>query len=73
MLFRSPVETLAAFRDHGRARASLEADLNEAEATLAELAAVGISLREVTDQLVVEGIQKFQEPFDKLLAALAIR
>jgi transaldolase len=48
-------------------------DLQEAEATLAELAAVGISLREVTDHLIDEGIQKFQEPFDKLLAALAIR
>ena len=68
-----PVETLVAFRGHGRARPSLEADLKEAETTLAELAAVGISLRDVTDQLVVEGIQKFQEPFDKLLAALAIR
>jgi len=68
-----PVETLAAFRDHGRARASLEADLQEAETTLAELAAVGISLREVTDHLIDDGIHKFQEPFDKLLAALAIR
>jgi transaldolase len=68
-----PVETLAAFREHGRARPSLEADLKDAETTLAELAAVGISLRDVTDQLVVEGIQKFQEPFDKLLASLAIR
>jgi transaldolase len=68
-----PVETLAAFRDHGRARASLEADLQEAETTLAELAEVGISLREVTDHLIDDGIQKFQEPFDKLLAALAIR
>jgi len=68
-----PVETLAAFREHGRARPSLEADLKEAETTLEELAAVGISLREVTDHLVDDGIQKFQEPFDKLLAALAIR
>ena len=68
-----PVETLAAFREHGRARPSLEAELKEAEATLAELEAIGISLREVTDQLMVDGIQKFQEPFDKLLASLAIR
>ena len=68
-----PVETLEAFRDHGRARASLEADLKDAETTLAELEAVGISLQEVTDHLIDEGIQKFQEPFDKLLAALAIR
>jgi hypothetical protein len=43
-----PVETLAAFRDHGRARASLEADLKTRRQTLAELEAVGISLLEVT-------------------------
>jgi len=27
----------------------------------------------VTDELVVEGIKKFQEPYEKMLAALAIR
>jgi transaldolase/glucose-6-phosphate isomerase len=68
-----PVETLAAFRDHGRARPSLEENLEGARATLAELEAAGISLRAVTDRLVVEGIKKFQEPYDKLLAELAIR
>jgi transaldolase len=68
-----PVETLTAFRDHGKARASLESDVEQAKATLAELESVGISLREVTDDLVVEGIQKFQEPYDKLIATLAIR
>jgi transaldolase/glucose-6-phosphate isomerase len=68
-----PVETLQAFRDHGRARASLEADLDGAKAALADLEAAGISLRAVTDDLVVEGIKKFQEPYDKMIAALAIR
>jgi transaldolase/glucose-6-phosphate isomerase len=68
-----PVETLTAFRDHGKARASLESDLDQAKATLAELESAGISLREVTDDLIVEGIQKFQEPYDKLIATLAIR
>ena len=65
-----PVETLAAFRDHGRARPSLEADVAEAKKTLDDLAAVGISLDAVTDALVAEGIEKFSEPFEKLLRSL---
>src|SRR6185436_16627410 len=68
-----PVETLTAFRDHGKARASLESDLDQAKTTLAELESAGISLRTVTDDLIVEGIKKFQEPYDKLIATLAIR
>jgi transaldolase/glucose-6-phosphate isomerase len=67
-----PVETLSAFRDHGKARASLESDLDQARATLAELEASGISLRKVTDDLIVDGIKKFQEPYDKMIASLAI-
>ena len=68
-----PVETLDAYRDHGRPSASLEANLTEAAATLDELAAAGISLAEVTDDLVADGIRKFQEPFDKLMATLERR
>jgi transaldolase/glucose-6-phosphate isomerase len=68
-----PVETLAAFHDHGRARASLESDLEGAHAILADLEASGISLRKVTDDLVADGIKKFQQPYDKMIAALAVR
>ena len=68
-----PVETLDAFRDHGRPSASLEANLTEAAATLDDLKAAGISLAEVTDELVADGIRKFQEPFDKLMATLERR
>ena len=68
-----PVETLDAFRDHGRPSASLEANLTEATATLDDLAAVGISLSRVTDELVIDGVRKFQEPFDKLMATLERR
>jgi transaldolase len=68
-----PVETLKAFRDHGQAQPTLEAGLKDARTTLAVLDAAGISLRAVTDDLVVDGIKKFQEPFDKMIAALAIR
>jgi transaldolase/glucose-6-phosphate isomerase len=68
-----PLETLSAFRDHGRVRPSLEADLDGARRTLADLEDVGISLQKVTDELVEEGVRKFQEPFDKLLGALERR
>jgi transaldolase/glucose-6-phosphate isomerase len=68
-----PLETLRAFRDHGHARPSLEADVDEAAATLDELEGAGISLLKVTDDLLTEGLQKFQEPFDKLLGTLERR
>jgi transaldolase len=68
-----PIETLTAFRDHGKAAPTLERGIDEAKATLAELEATGISLRTVTDDLVVDGIKKFQEPYDKMIASLAIR
>jgi transaldolase len=65
-----PLETIDAFRDHGRARASLEEDKGAAEQTLRELAEVGISLDAVTKQLLDEGLRKFAEPFDKLLRSI---
>jgi transaldolase len=66
-----PVETLAAFREHGRPRPSLDVHVGEAQHTLDQLEAQGVSLKAITDQLVEEGVRKFQEPFDKLLETLA--
>jgi transaldolase/glucose-6-phosphate isomerase len=68
-----PPETLAAFRDHGRARPTLEADLPAAQATLGELERAGISLRKVTDDLLADGLKKFGEPFRRLLKAVERR
>lgn len=65
-----PDQTLDAFRDHGRAAVTVEDDLPEQRQVLERLAAVGISLDEVTDELVAEGIKKFVEPFDALIQAL---
>ncbi len=62
-----PPATLEAFRDHGQARASLEASLDDANATMEALAKVGISMSEVTDKLLEEAVRLFSEPFDKLL------
>ena len=41
-----------------------------ANALLKEIEAVGISIREVTEKLLVEGIASFQKSFDELLAGL---
>jgi len=64
-----PPATLEAFREHGRVRPSLEENLDEAHDVMDVLAQVGISMREVTDKLLVEGVRLFAEPFDKLLDA----
>ena len=68
-----PPETLAAFRDHGKLAATLEADVAGARAVLADLEGVGISLQKVTDDLIEDGLKKFVEPFTKLLKAVARR
>lgn len=68
-----PEKTIDAFRDHGRAAGTLTEGVDEARRTMAELAAIGIELDEVTDQLLAEGVEKFAVPFDQLLASLAER
>ena len=68
-----PPETLAAFRDHGQPRHSLEENVAGAEETLNALEKAGISLKQVTDSLLADGIKKFTEPFAKLLKAVERR
>jgi transaldolase len=68
-----PVETLDAYRDHGAPKARLETDVAEAARALKRLADIGIDLDKVTQQLEDEGVEKFDKPFDKLIAALAQR
>ena len=62
-----PPQTLEAFRDHGKPKASLEADLDAAEDTMDTLEKAGISMKKVTDDLVTQAVKLFAEPFDKLL------
>jgi transaldolase/glucose-6-phosphate isomerase len=68
-----PVATLDAFRDHGRPRASLLEDVDAAHDTMQALASVGVSMTEITDQLLTEGVQLFSEAFGKMLAAVEIQ
>jgi transaldolase / glucose-6-phosphate isomerase len=65
-----PPATFDAVRDHGRPRASLVEDVEPASDTMATLAEVGISMKDVTDQLLVDGVQLFSDAFRKLLNAV---
>ena len=62
-----PPATFDAFRNHGKPRASLEADVDQARETMSALAKVGIDMNEVTEQLLRQGVKLFAEAFDKLL------
>jgi len=69
-----PPATMDAFRDHGEVTAdAIEKDVSGARAILAELEAHGVSLKEVTDELVKDGVQQFADAFDKLFDAIAHR
>jgi len=68
-----PPQTLVAFLDHGQVRASLEENLDGARQELAALEALGISMRQVTNELEVEGVKSFADAFTVLLSAVEKR
>jgi transaldolase len=65
-----PLETLNAYRNHGNPAARLETGLEDAHSVLNALPQFGVDLARVAQQLEDEGVKKFNEPFDKLLASL---
>jgi len=66
-----PPATFDAFRDHGQVRPSLTEDVEGAYDTMETLGRVGISMGEVTDRLLEEGLALFSQSFEKLLKAVA--
>jgi len=64
-----PPATFDAFRDHGRLRPSLTENVDEATKTMASLEKAGISMKEVTEKLVVDGVKLFADAFKQLLEA----
>jgi transaldolase len=65
-----PPATLDAFRDHGRARNTLEKGLDEAEEVIHKVRKLGIDLDAVTERLQAQGVAAFADSYDKLLASL---
>ena len=65
-----PPKTLEAFVDHGTVALTLESGLDEARAQLNDLAELGIDLKDVTRQLLNEGVENFVKPYDALIKTL---
>jgi transaldolase/glucose-6-phosphate isomerase len=65
-----PPATADAFRDHGKPAATLTQGMDEANRALEQLAACGISLQSITDQLLADGLVAFENSYDKLISAL---
>ena len=65
-----PPATFDAFREHGHPHTSLTEDLAGAGQIMQTVAAVGISMKEVTDKLTDDGVRLFADAFDKLLEAV---
>src|SRR6516165_876020 len=66
-----PLATIEAFRDHGKLRDTLQADVAEAQRLLGELDRAGVSLQAVTDKLIRDGVRLFADAAEKLFGAVA--
>ena len=65
-----PPATFDAFRDHGKLRPSLTENVEGAAKTMADLAKAGISMKDVTDKLLADGVKLFSDAFKTLLDAV---
>lgn len=68
-----PPATFNAFREHGRLRASLTEDVENAADTMDALERTGISMKTVTGTLLEEGLRQFVDAFAQLLKATGSR
>ena len=63
-----PLETVAAFQDHGEVRGDTVAEgVKKARKLFDKLAEAGVDYDDVTETLELEGVQKFADSFDELL------
>jgi transaldolase len=65
-----PNQTLVAFKDHGVARQTLDANVEESRQQLDRLASLGIDLDVVTRELEMEGVDKFEKSYESLTDVL---
>lgn len=65
-----PDATIEAFADHGTLARRVDADVDDAAATWAALATVGVDMDDVAAVLEREGVSSFQKSFTELIDAL---
>ena len=68
-----PDVTLAHFIDHGTVERTLDANVDEAHAVMDGIAALGIDMTEVCEQLTTEGVASFEKAFDSLIESLTAK
>lgn len=65
-----PLETIDAYRDHGDPKARLELDFEKAVNDFKKLTELSIQIDQVTEQLEKDGVNKFNQSYDKLIETL---
>ncbi len=65
-----PLKTLNAYRDHGHPAPRLEENVEHAQEVLQELGALGVDMTKMTQELEDEGVEKFIQSYDHLLASI---
>ncbi len=65
-----PMETIDAFRDHGKASEALTMDISHAKKVMEDLKNKEINIDEITQKLEDEGIEKFNNAYEKLLKSI---
>src|SRR4051794_872968 len=66
-----PLETIKAFQEHGELRGDTVLEgVDEARNLLEQLAEAGVGYDDVTDTLEAEGVQKFADSFDEIVASI---
>jgi transaldolase len=65
-----PLKTIDAYRDHGNPAPRLEEGVEESRKDLAKLADLGMDIDQLTQQLEDEGVEKFNQPYDKLMQSI---
>jgi len=68
-----PLETLAAYRDHGRPANRLDHGLQEALGVLERLHELGVDLNPLAQQLEDEGVERFARPYDSLVRNIELK
>ena len=65
-----PMETLQAFLDHGTPSAVLTHAIDEAAVHMERLADTGISIEQITAELLKKGVNSFADSFDSLIEGI---
>ena len=66
-----PPQTIDAFRDHGNVKRTVDQNVDAARADIDRLEKAGVSMRDVTDKLLVDGLASFQKSFDAAVTGIA--